>query len=103
MTYDTQDDHFSADNTDIRYANKKQLAGKEWVYGLTLNNNPTVEDLWNSTPAWGFPFIAPDSAPTPTAAPIIDGPLAQDVAGLGAIPCGTSICISPEPFTVPNT
>ncbi len=84
VTYDTQDDHFSADNTDIRYANKKQLAGKEWVYGLTLNNNPTVEDLWNSTPAWGFPFIAPDSAPTPTAAPIIDGPLAQDVAGLGA-------------------
>ncbi len=84
MTYSTQDDHFSMDNTDIRYANKRQLAGKELVYGLTLNNNPTVEDPWNTTPAWGFPFIASDVAPTPTAAPIIQGGLAEDVAGLGA-------------------
>jgi hypothetical protein len=84
MTYSTQDDHFSIDNTDIRYAIKRQLAGKEWVYGVTLNNNPTVEDLWNTTPAWGFPFIASDVAPTPTAAPIIQGSLAQDVAGFGA-------------------
>jgi hypothetical protein len=83
LTYSTQDDHFSMDNTDIRYANKTQLAGKELVYGIMLNNNPTVEDLWNSTPAWGFPFIASDVAPGPTAAPFIQGSLGQDVAGLG--------------------
>jgi len=83
VTYDTQDDHFGMDNTDIRYANKRNVAGKELVYGLDLNNNPTVEDLWNSTPAWGFPWVASDSAPTPTAAPIIQGALAQDVAGIG--------------------
>lgn len=83
VTYDTQGDHFSMDNTDIRYARVKKLGGKEWVLGLTLNNNPTVEDLWNSTPAWGFPFIASDVAPSPTAAPIIQGALGQDVAGLG--------------------
>jgi len=58
VTYNVQDDHFSIDNTDVRYANKRQVAGKEWDYGITLNNNPTVEDLWNSTPAWGYPFIA---------------------------------------------
>ncbi len=57
VTYDTQDDHFSSDNTDIRYANKTKLGGKELVYGLDFNNNPTVQDLWNSTPAWGFPWI----------------------------------------------
>jgi hypothetical protein len=84
VTYDTRDDHFSADNTDIRYANTRKFEGKELVYGLTLNNNPTVEDLWNDTPAWGFPWILSDFAPTPTATPIINGPLAQDVAGLGA-------------------
>jgi hypothetical protein len=83
VTYDAQDDHFSIDNTDVRYANKRNVGGKELVYGLTLNNNPTVEDLWNDTPAWGFPWIASDSAPTPTATPIIDGALGQDVAGLG--------------------
>jgi len=83
VTYDTQQDHFGMDNTDIRYANKTKLSGKELVYGIDLNNNPTLEDLWNSTPAWGFPWIAADSAPTPSANPIINGPLAQDVAGFG--------------------
>jgi hypothetical protein len=83
VTYDTQDDHFSLDNTDVRYANKSTLAGKELVYGLDLNNGPTVEDLWNSTPTWGFPWVSSDFAPTPTASPIINGGLAQDVAGFG--------------------
>jgi hypothetical protein len=83
-TYDTQANHFRSDNTDIRYANKAKLGGKDLVYGLSLNNNPTVEDLWNSTPAWGYPWIASDFAPTPSASPIINGKLAQDVAGVGA-------------------
>jgi hypothetical protein len=83
VTYNTRDDHFSSDNTDIRYANTTKLGGKELVYGLDFNNNPTVEDLWNDTPAWGFPWVASDFAPTPTAAPIVDGLLAQDVAGFG--------------------
>ena len=85
FTYDTQDDHFSWDNTDIRYANSRsKVFGKSFVYGLDLNNNPGMEDLWHSTPTWGFPFIAPDQAPTPATATIIDGTLAQDVAGFGA-------------------
>lgn len=84
VTYDTQDDHFSMDNTDIRYANTTKAGGKEFVYGLDFNNNPTVEDLWNSTPAWSYPWIASDWAPTPNASPIINGALAQDVGGIGA-------------------
>jgi hypothetical protein len=39
--------------------------------------------VWNATPAWGYPFIASDSAPTPAAAAILQGGLAQDVAGAG--------------------
>ncbi len=83
ITYDPQGDHFSIDNTDIRYANKTKAGGKELVYGLTLNNNPTLEDLWNASPAWGYPFIANDTAPSPAASPVINGSLAADVAGLG--------------------
>lgn len=82
VTYNTQDDHFSMDNTDIRYANKTILGGKELVYGLNVNNNPTIEDLWNTTPGWGYSWVADDWAPTPTAAPIISS-LGQDVAGFG--------------------
>jgi len=84
VTYDAQGDHFSWDNTDVRYANRTTLGGKDLVYGFTFNNNPTVEDLWNDTPAWGFPWVGPDQTPAPMAGTLIDGGLAQDVAGLGA-------------------
>jgi hypothetical protein len=83
VTYTSQGDHFTWDNSDIRYANATKLFKKDLAFGITLNNNPTVEDLWNSTPAWGFPWVGSDWAPGPTAGAIINGGLAQDVAGLG--------------------
>ncbi len=84
VTYHGQGDHFSWDNTDIRYArNDGHILGKPLTYGITLNNNPTVEDPWNSTPAWGYPFVANDLAPSPAATEVINGRLAQDVAGIG--------------------
>jgi hypothetical protein len=84
ITYTHSDDHFSMDNTDLRYANQGKLGGKDWDYGITINNNPSVEDLWNSTPAWGFPWISSEAGVSPLAAPIIQGALGQDVAGVGA-------------------
>ncbi len=83
VTYSSQDDHFTWDNADIRYANATHLFKKDLSYGITLNNNPTVEDLWNSTPAWGYPWVSSDWAPGPTAGALINGGLGQDVAGLG--------------------
>jgi len=83
-TYDRASDHFTLDNTDIRYANHTTLGSKDLLYGISLNNNPTVEDVWNSTPSWGYPWLSSGSAPSPSAGPIIAGGLAQDVAGLGA-------------------
>jgi hypothetical protein len=83
VTYTSQGDHFTWDNSDIRYANATHLFKKDLAYGITLNNNPTVEDLWNSTPAWGFPWVGSDWAPGPTAGAIVNGTLGQDVAGLG--------------------
>ncbi len=84
ITYTHTDDHFSMDNTDLRYANQGKLGGKDWDYGITANNNPSVEDLWNSTPAWGFPWISSGSGVSPLTTPIIQGALGQDVAGVGA-------------------
>lgn len=73
----SQGSGFSLDNTDIRYANHAGAV----TYGFTMNNNPTVQDLWNSTPAWGFPFT--HGASTTTSPLIADG-LGGNVAGLGA-------------------
>jgi hypothetical protein len=71
------------DNSDLRYANNTTLAGKTLIFGLTINNNPTVEDVWNTTPAWGFPYASSSVAPTPTAGTVIDGALGQQVGGIG--------------------
>jgi hypothetical protein len=84
ITYDGQDDHFSMDNVDIRFARRPGGGLQGLTYGLTLNNNPTVSDLFNSTPAWGFPYASSEIAPAPAPAAQIDGGLAQQVAGLGA-------------------
>jgi hypothetical protein len=83
VTYTHSDDHFSMDNTDLRFANHGKLGAGELDYGLTINNNPSVEDLWNTTPAWGFPWISTSSGVSPIASPLINGALAQDVAGFG--------------------
>jgi hypothetical protein len=91
VTYDSQGDHFSWDNTDIRYADHgRKLFGKPFTYGVTLNNNPTVEDLWNSTPAWGFPFVGSNVAPGPSAGAAA---WVRMWPAWAAIRCGTSISI----------
>src|SRR5207248_3087809 len=60
------------------------ILSKRATFGLSVNNNPTVQDVWNSTPAWGFPYGSSAVAPTPGAATLIDGTLGQQVAGLTA-------------------
>jgi hypothetical protein len=84
MTYDHIGNAASWDNTDIRWAHATTLLDSEIVYGVSLNNNPTVTDLWNTTPAWSFPFVASGLAPGPAASTLIEGGLAQQVVGLDA-------------------
>lgn len=83
ITYDAAAGSIGMDNISLRYANRGKLASKPVLWGITVNNSPTVQDVWNSTPVWGFPFASSGVAPSPTAAPLIDGALAQGVAGLG--------------------
>jgi hypothetical protein len=84
VTYDAIGRRLGWDNTDFRYAKSVEIAGDETIFGVSLNNNPTVTDVWNSTPAWGYPWLASGLAPTPAAATLIQGGLAQDVLGVTA-------------------
>jgi hypothetical protein len=84
FTYSAPDGTFGIDNIDVRFANRGTLADREIIYGLTLHNNPTVQDVWNTVPAWGFPFLTSPAAPSPAASTLIDGVLGQQVLGLGA-------------------
>ena len=84
ITFDPQSGSLGLDNADFRYANHTTVFGGHTTYGLSLNNSPTVQDIWNSTPAWGFPYGSSAAAPAPAAATQIDGTLGQQVAGLTA-------------------
>ena len=79
--YDGIERRWGMEMFDVRYADAATL-GKDFVYGFTLNNNPTVSDLYNSTPAWGFPHTgSPALMPAST---LIDMTLASQVGGVGA-------------------
>ncbi|MDB6014154.1 MAG: putative cytochrome c1 signal peptide protein [Gammaproteobacteria bacterium] len=84
VTYSGEERHTSWDNMDVRYARAVKFAGTDAVIGVSINNNPTVQDLWNSTPAWGFPYISSPLVPGPSAATLIEGGLAQTVLGATA-------------------
>jgi hypothetical protein len=83
VTYDGIAQQLHIDNADVRYAHDSELFGEDLVYGFTVNNSPTVSDLWNSTPVWGFPYNQSPLAPSPMAATLIDGGLGQRVVGAG--------------------
>ncbi len=84
VTYSGPDRNTSWDNADVRYARTISLGATDAVVGLSLNNNPSVQDLWNSTPAWAFPYISSPLVPAPGAATLIEGGLAQEVLGVTA-------------------
>ena len=84
VTYDGTANDIALDLTDVRYARTTSVGGTNLTFGLTLNNSPTVEDVWNSTPTWGFPYASSAVAPTPAASALIDGGLDAQVGGLGA-------------------
>jgi hypothetical protein len=84
LSYSDRTAKLAIDNTDIRFANHAQLNDRDLLYGVTLHNNPTVQDVWNTLPTWSFPFVSPALAPRPAAMTQLDGGLAQSVLGLGA-------------------
>jgi hypothetical protein len=83
LNYDGVAQKASLNNVDIRYASEGQIFKEDVLWGITANNNPTVQDPWNSTPAWGFPYNRSALAPTPAASTLVDGGLGQRVVGVG--------------------
>ncbi len=76
---------WSWDNTDVRFADTASIGSLDLVYGITANNNPTVQDLWNTTPAWSFPYaVSTLGAGGPPFGTAIEGTFAARVGSVGA-------------------
>jgi hypothetical protein len=78
VTYDpyaTQDasgafhGHSNADNIDLRFADRYVNPTRDLIYGLSLNNNPSLADPWNTAAAW-MQYVP---VPSPTSSRFIDG------------------------------
>lgn len=85
ITYDGIGKTVALDQMDLRLAHSTELQGKDLVLGLSLNNNPGVQDPFNTLPVWGFPYIGSalgfGGVETGT---LINGGLEQRVLGLSA-------------------
>ena len=75
--------HSHADNIDLRYADHFVRGDTDLIVGASLNNNPTLSDVWNTVPAW-IQYVPTHFGVTgPSATPMI-AQLGQQVVGLGA-------------------
>jgi hypothetical protein len=61
--------HSNADNIDVRFANHIVADKNDWIYGVSLNNNPSVSDPWNTAAAW-TQYVP---VPSPSSSAFIDG------------------------------
>jgi hypothetical protein len=82
-TYGGSDNKWFMDNADIRLTDVQSFGDKHTLlYGATFNNGPSVQDPWNTLPAWSQ-LIGSEVAPGPAASPSISNLISQ-VAGVGA-------------------
>ncbi len=84
LTYAAADGAIGIDNVDLRWAKHATVSDRDMLVGVTFHNNPTIQDVWNTAPAWSFPFMSSEVAPSPAASTLIDGGLEEQVVGLGA-------------------
>jgi hypothetical protein len=80
-TFDGIGSAFYLDNTDIRVTAPIPLNDTDLRLGVDVNNGPTVQDPYNSTYAWGYPYVASGLAPAPAAQPLLAGALIGNSLG----------------------
>jgi hypothetical protein len=83
-TYDGVGKAWTWDNLDLRAVTQVKAKNTDVTLGVSLNNSPTVQDAWNTLPAWGYPYTTSGVAPGPSASPLLNGALAQTSLGLTA-------------------
>lgn len=84
VTHSEPDRKTALDNVDLRAVTPMTIAGKDSLLGVSFNNNPTVQDVFNTVPAWRFPYMASELVPGSAASPLLDGGLSQQVGGITA-------------------
>ncbi|MFO1303793.1 MAG: hypothetical protein U1F54_08670 [Burkholderiales bacterium] len=67
---------------DARATHVFKTADHELLVGIDLNNGPTNQDVWNTVPAWFYPFYGSPVAPGPPASTMLATQIGQS-GGVG--------------------
>jgi len=67
---------------DIRATHFFHPGDHELLVGIDSNNDPTLQDVWNTVPSWGYPFYGSPQAPGAPGGPMIAS-LAQETGSVG--------------------
>jgi len=59
-TYSGVEKKWALDQVDMRFARSLKLGDKDATLGLSLNNNPTLTDPFNTLAQWRFPYVSSD-------------------------------------------
>ena len=78
--------HSNADNMDFRYADRFVDSNRDLIVGVSVNNNPSVSDPWNTAAAW-MQYVP---VPSPTSSRFIDGTAPYPGYGTGGNTMGIS-------------
>lgn len=68
---------------DIRAIHFFHPGNHELLVGVDSNNDPSVQDVWNTVPSWQYPFYGSPQAPGAPGSPMISS-LAQETGSIGA-------------------
>ncbi len=68
---------------DIRATHFFHPGDHELLLGIDSNNDPTLQDVWNTVPSWTYPFYGSPQAPGAPGSPMIAS-LAQETGSIGA-------------------
>lgn len=83
-TWSDIDKKNTLDNADVRYATRVNLYGADAIVGVSINNNPSVQDAFNTAAAWRFPYMSSELTPGSAAATLLEGGLEHQVIGASA-------------------
>lgn len=78
--------HTNADNIDLRYADRFIDTNRDLIVGVSMNNNPSVSDPWNTAAAW-MQYVP---VPSPTSSAFVDGNAPYPGYGAGGNVAGLS-------------
>ncbi len=83
---DLQNRRGELEMTDIRFSDTAKLAGKNLVWGFSVNNAPLVQDTWNTFGPYSSPFNSPGEKTgiKPPAGVVLDNMLNSRVVGATA-------------------